>query len=565
MKFLKMFKEWYNLAKPKKSYWILQFITVTMSSVCLLLEAYFAARVTTSLVANNYKMAIIQLVIILMIVCIRVLAWDINYRNTTRLIGSSYYNIQDKLFDKIIKSSDKNFEHNSKEKICNIMHNDVYDTATFADSLCSRFRYLVSIILCVGSILFISPLIALCVLVGLIVLYVVITRINEAIAKSKNYQRKALDNEYEMFTQLLESKNIAKEYSLVNNLKTKVREKNKDFFEGRRRHYVAYSHLDNDFLALYKTLIFGITILVMFLLKNNVLTLTIYLTIISYVTDSLTYSSSFYTLFTDFKNSYVSTSRVNIILNFDDRELLELGEIDKNDINGEIDFIKVNYKAQNDEFKTNDLKNVSFHISTKQSVIFKGNRGCGKRTIFYILRRLIDTTSGDVYLDKIKLKDYSEKVYNENINFVLTKPYFFKSTIMDNFKMITKNEKKIFEVWKKVNMYDFIMSLPNTYNTEIIELTQREIYLLGLARVLLFNNEVILVYEFPSYLNKNDIETVKGIFNYLSMSKTIVYFTAGDSCDDLADKIYSVVSGEVKMVKVNPHRKTKMMFNTEEK
>ena len=68
--------------------------------------------------------------------------------------------------------------------------------------------------------------------------------------------------------------------------------------------------------------------------------------------------------------------------------------------------------------------------------------------------------------------------------------------------------------------------------------------------------------KMEKYLSQKDIKTVKKVFNQLSMVKTIIYFTATDLCDDLADKIYEVKNGEVKMVKVDPHRKAKTLFDT---
>ncbi|MBQ8430501.1 MAG: ABC transporter ATP-binding protein, partial [Clostridia bacterium] len=391
---------------------------------------------------------------------------------------------------------------------------------------------------------------------------IVITKINDSIAKSKVEQRKAIDHEYQVFNQVIMAKNVAKEYNIVNDLKKEVRNANQNYFNARRLHYKAYSRLDNDYVILYKALIFITTIIVMFLLRNNFISLTIYLTIISYVTEGLTYSSSCYSLLTDFKNSYVSASRVKIILDFDDRKTLELGEINKSDLLGEIDFVRVNYKSMLDEFKITDLKDVSFHISTKQSVVFKGTRSCGKRTIFYMLIRMVKPDSGSCYLDKIKITDYSEKGYEGNINFIQTKPYFYNDTIIKNLKMVSKNERKIIEACKELEIYDYIMSLPNKFNTNINTLSQRDLYLIGLVRMLLFDSEVMIVYEFPNYLSQKDMKTVKKVFNQLSMVKTIIYFTATDLCDDLADKIYEVKNGEVKMVKVDPHRKAKTLFDT---
>lgn len=563
MKLLKMYKDWYKLARPNKCLWIIQFITVSVSSICLLIEAYLAARVTTNLTIYNFKMAIVYLVMVFLVAVLHAVTWWINYRNTAPLIASSFYRIQDKIITKLLNSSDKNFEKNSKEKISNIMHNDVYDAAAFSDNICSSFRYLISVILCVGSICFINVWIALAVLVGLVIIYLVNSKINEKIASSKAEQRQCIDDEYEMIDQLLYSKNIANAYNMEQSLKESIKAKSTAFFDATKKYQKATWGYDNGLSMIYKGLILLITLAVMYIYKSNFITLAVYLTIVAYVTDGLTYSKSFLSLFTNFKKAIVSVNRIQIILNFDDRKTLQFGEINKDDLYGEIDFVRVDYKAKNDEFNVSDLYDVSFHISSRQSVTFKGTKNCGKRTIFYLLRRMIDSTKGEMYLDKIKLTDYNSRVYISNLSFVLTKPYFVKGSIMDNMKMVDKNEEKIYRVCKEMNIYDTILQLPNKFDTETSELSQKDAYLLSLARTLLMDSEIILVYEFPYYLGKDE-ETVRNIFEKLSMDKTILYFTAGDKCDDLSDKIYEVKNGKVKMIKVNPHRKAKLMFDIDD-
>ena len=108
-----MFKQWYRLVKPNKKYWVFQFISILIPSVCLVFESYYLAKVTTCVSSGMWDMAIANLIIAFAVLALRSFAWDFNYRNTFKLVGRSYIRIQSQLYDKIIGSSDSNLNNNS--------------------------------------------------------------------------------------------------------------------------------------------------------------------------------------------------------------------------------------------------------------------------------------------------------------------------------------------------------------------------------------------------------------------------------------------------------------------
>jgi len=74
----------------------------------------------------------------------------------------------------------------------------------------------------------------------------------------------------------------------------------------------------------------------------------------------------------------------------------------------------------------------------------------------------------------------------------------------------------------------------------------KEKYLIGLARLLLMDNEILIFYEFPNYLSKKDKDSIKQIIKKLSKEKTILIFSANDDCNDIVDKIYRIERGRIK-------------------
>lgn len=542
-----MFKQWYKIAKPNKSLWFFQFISACIPAICEVLEAFFLAKVTTCVGNGVYDYAIANLIIAFAILSIRVFAWDFNYRNTYKLVGISYLNIQQQLYDKLIGSSDDSVSANSKEKLINILHDDVHDVSYFADTICSKFRYLVFSIICIGYVLFANFYVGL-ILIGVYIFNIILlNRVNDKIASTIKESKNAIDEEAEVFGETIDAKDYIEDLGIKNKIKKKSLDKSYDFVKSKYKYNVAYSYLDNYFYLFYRFIRFALTIAMIFLLKGNLITLTAYFVIISYIADTLSYNKEFCVLFTSLKTAYVSTLRVNTILNFDDREKIEYGELQKNNIKGEIDFINVYYTAKQDEFKLSNLNNVSFHIDKNECVLFKGERSCGKRTIFYLLRRLVDVSSGEIYVDKTSLREYSSDTQIENINYITSKPYFFKDTIMANLKMVNSDENEIFNACKLVDIYDDIMNLKDQFNSPVEKLTGRNLYLLSVARTLLMHSEIVVFYEFPIYLSQQDKEYVKRVINIIRLNHTVIIFSASNSCADIVDKVYVINNGEVNL------------------
>jgi len=552
--YIQIFKQWYRLARPNKKYWILQFISIIIPSVCLVFESYYLAKVTTCVSAGSWDYAIANLIIAFSILAIRGFCWDFNYRNAMKLVGTSYLRIQKELYDKIIGSSDTNFNTNSKEKLINIMHEAVYNTSNFADVLCSKFRYLISAVICIGYVMFANLYIGLVMIAFFILNIVILRKINDNIADTVNLSKTAIDREFEAFSDAIESKNIVEDLGIKEKIRNKTLDASYDYVKAKYKYNVAWSYLDNYFHIFYRFIRFGLTIALIFLLKGNLITLTAYFVMVSYIADTLSYNNDFCKLFTELKNVSVSVNRVNIILNFDERKTLNLGDITRKNNNSEIDFIDVYYTANDDEYQLKNLYDVSFHVGNNECVLFKGNRGCGKRTIFYLLRRLVEVNSGEIYLGRTTLRDYSKNSQIENVNYVTTKPYFFKDSIRANLKLINASDEEIEQACKLVNIYDTITNLKEGFDSPIDSLTERDKYLLSIARSLLMHSEIVIFYEFPSYLSEQDEKAIKNVIDIIRINHTVVIFSATNKCDDIADKIYLVKNGKVTLINDNSNK-----------
>ncbi|MFQ6724334.1 MAG: hypothetical protein ACLRFE_03260, partial [Clostridia bacterium] len=156
---------------------------------------------------------------------------------------------------------------------------------------------------------------------------------------------------------------------------------------------------------------------------------------------------------------------------------------------------------------------------------------------------------------------YSKKSQITNINYITSKPYFFKDTIISNLKLVNNSDDEIKEACKLVNVYDTIKALPDGFNSPIDILSQRDQYLLSVARTLLIHGEIVIFYEFPSYLSEQDDEIIKNVIELIKLNHTVIIFSATNKCNSIADKIYNVKDGRVKLSKHNTAEKEVSVFD----
>lgn len=136
--------------------------------------------------------------------------------------------------------------------------------------------------------------------------------------------------------------------------------------------------------------------------------------------------------------------------------------------NGKITYQNVNFSYTQDEPVLSDI---SFEIPQGKTVALVGPSGGGKTTICSLLPRFYDIDSGKIAIDDIDIKDFTLKSLRHNIGIVQQDVYIFNGTIKDNIAYgdPKASDEQIIEAAKNANIHDFIMSLPEGYDTHVGE------------------------------------------------------------------------------------------------
>ena len=133
-----------------------------------------------------------------------------------------------------------------------------------------------------------------------------------------------------------------------------------------------------------------------------------------------------------------------------------------------IAFENIKFSYEEDEFK---MENLSFDIDEKTMTALVGESGSGKTTITNLLLRFYDVQEGKITLGDVDIRDIPYDELLDRISIVMQNVQLFDNTIEENIRVGKKGATKeeIIEAAKKARIHDFIMSLPNAYETDIGE------------------------------------------------------------------------------------------------
>lgn len=541
---VQMFKNWYRLANPSKKYWFIAFFTVFCAGICSVVEPIFASNVITNINKENYLYTSIFLIIGFLFILLRKGVWDINYRIYYKLIGHSYLHLQNLIFNKLHKVKDSNLKKISKEKMINIIHSDVFAVADLADKLATRIGRLTRLFITIGAIFFINIPAAIVIIIIDVINYFILNYLNNKSAFYSKKTSESHDLQYSKFSEVFDSKELMEDLNITTKVKREFIKTSEHYIDMKNQSTIVASYIDNYFHIFYQFIILVVTLFMVFMVSQGNVSLTLYFMIVSYLTSGIEVANDFMNILPELKKANVSVNRVKTILDLTEEEIIEFGNNKTNTILGNIDFNKVSYNGTGDS-QNNTIRDISFSIQSNEIALFLGLKNCGKRTIFNILRRSIHEDCGSIYVDGINLWDYTKKAHSTNLNYITTKPYFYKGSIIRNLHMVESNNDKIYAMCRKLDIYDYIMGLPHKFHTDINELSAAKQYIIGLARTLLTQSEIIVLYEFPIILSDSEEKNIKKILLELKHEKTIIIFSASESLIPLADKTYRIERGKI--------------------
>lgn len=185
------------------------------------------------------------------------------------------------------------------------------------------------------------------------------------------------------------------------------------------------------------------------------------------------------------------------------------GSIDMDSFDNSIELRNVNFSYDN---TSTILSNISMKFPKGKKIGICGISGAGKSTLFKLLNRFYDQKSGDILVDGVDIRNLTKRSYRRHIASVHQENTIFPGTIKKNVLYGNFNvpEYEMIMACKKANIYDFIMSLPDKFETAVgprgLTLSGGQKQRIALARLFLSNPDIILLDEATSALD-NESET----------------------------------------------------------
>ncbi len=196
------------------------------------------------------------------------------------------------------------------------------------------------------------------------------------------------------------------------------------------------------------------------------------------------------------------------------------------DVKGTIDFKNVTFHYSDDN--TEVLSNINLHIPQGGSVALVGPSGGGKTTMCNLIPRFYDVTEGEILVDGKNIKDLTLKSLRSAIGVVQQDVYLFSGTVLENIEygLPGADKEAIIEAAKAAGAHDFIMSLPNGYDTYVgergVKLSGGQKQRISIARVFLKNPPILILDEATSALDNESEKIVQDSLERLAHGRTVL-------------------------------------------
>ena len=235
------------------------------------------------------------------------------------------------------------------------------------------------------------------------------------------------------------------------------------------------------------------------------------------------------------------------------KNVMELPELERGNGEEKIRSYDINFEnvcfAYNDKKKVFD--NLSFSAKENKLTAIVGYSGGGKSTIAKLIAGYWNINKGKISVGNVNLKDVSLEKNMELVTYVSQENYLFRKSIIDNMRMANQNAsiEEIKDACKKASCHDFIMSLPNGYETIIGEsgsnLSGGERQRLTIARALLKESPIVLLDEATAYSDPDNEAEIQKSIDALVENKTVIMIAHRLSTIIGADKIIVLNNGEI--------------------
>lgn len=227
------------------------------------------------------------------------------------------------------------------------------------------------------------------------------------------------------------------------------------------------------------------------------------------------------------------------------KEEILTADKDMKPLSYELEFKNVSFAYENE----NVLNDISFKLEENTMNALVGLSGSGKSTLVNLIPRFFDIEHGEILIGGVNIKDMSSETLYSCISMVFQNVYLFKDTIYNNivFGNDSATHEDVVEACKKARCYDFIMNLPEQFDTPVgeagLSLSGGERQRISIARAILKDAPIILLDEATASVDPDNESEIQEAINELVKDKTILVIAHKLSCVKKAKNILVLKDG----------------------
>ncbi len=317
---------------------------------------------------------------------------------------------------------------------------------------------------------------------------------------------------------------VVKSFSNEKTEMDKFEEGNSRFVDSKKKSY-RYMGTYNSGMGVFSTLItVGSLLMGAWLMMKGELSTADLVTFLLYINNFTEPVKKLVNFTEQFQNGYSGYERFLEIMSIapDIKDKEDAKSLDR--VQGEIQFEDVSFHYS--ENKENVLSHVNLDVKPGEYVALVGSSGAGKTTLCSLIPRFYDVTGGAVRLDGIDIRDVKLKDLRRQIGIVQQDVYLFAGTILENIRYgkPEATDEEVVNAAMAANAHEFIMSLPEGYNTDIgqrgVKLSGGQKQRLSIARVFLKNPPVLIFDEATSALDNESEKIVQHSLELLAKDRT---------------------------------------------